>query len=800
MQTRYLKRPLCGALMLASTVTLMPISLPSFAQGLEEVIVTAQRREESLQDVPMSISAFTGDDLNVRLIDDLTDLQFSVPNLVSDGLTIMIRGIGQNTNSSTAEGGIGYHVNEVYVNKPLIRSTEYFDIERVEVLRGPQGTLYGRNTTAGVINIHTKRPHEELGGNVSVLAGDYETLRLKGAFNIPVTDKLRQRFAGLYLTRDGYNKNIYTGNRIDGRDSYQLRSSTSYDFTDSLTADLVISYLKEDSDRADRTKGTCTKDPEYGCSPLSVGFSTPDVSGSIFQTLNNAFLQGTVLPQGDYFADAVNPADYRRVNVDQEPTFEAEQFGVSLEFNYEYGEYRFTSLTGYYDTETDIFSDFDRFATDVRLLQPVTYRANGEDFVTTDLIQSGRRDLGDADQFTQEFRIASDYDGWFNFLLGAFYYDEESSATVLITHPTLAATQQVRGLPEEFEMFTTESDPVKTESYALFGETYFNLNEQTKLTLGLRYTDDKKSIRTRQLFLELVDPEWVEAERDWQELTGKVTLDYVINDSSIVYATVARGYKAGGLNPGGPEGGEDFDPEFLWAYEAGSKNTFFDGLLQANASIFFYDYEGMQLAQVSETSSVTTNADNTSMGLEAEFSFAPTNEWFFDLNLAWLDLEIDDFTSADQGDPDGIAPGTVPARDAEGNIRYTSDGLLIKNLDGNVLRNAPEYSVNVGAQYTYDLDSGYALSGRVDYTWQDGYFANEFNKPSDELGSWQQIDAQIVLNPPSAQWQLRAFVKNALDDDDLLRLDQQGPTVGRFRSATVLEPRTYGVEFSIYFE
>ncbi|MEM1154127.1 MAG: TonB-dependent receptor [Pseudomonadota bacterium] len=800
MQNRYFKQPLCSALMVASAATLMPVSLPSFAQGLEEVVVTAQRREESLQDVPISISAFTGDDLNVRLIDDLTDLQFSVPNLFSDGLTIMIRGIGQNTASSTAEGGIGYHVNDVYLNSPLIRSTDYFDIERIEVLRGPQGTLYGRNTTAGVINIHTKSPHDEFGGNFSVLAGDYETLRLKGAINIPLSDKLRQRFAGFYITRDGYNKNIYTGNRIDGRDSYQLRSSTSFDFTDSLTADLVISYLKEDSDRADRTKGTCTKDSTYGCSPLSAGFETPDVSGSIFQTLNRAFLGGTVLPPGDYFANALNPDEYRTVNVDQEPTFDTEQIGVSLEFNYEFGEYRFTSVTGYYDTEANIFSDFDRFSTDVRLLQPITYRANAEDFVTTDIIQSGRRDIRDAEQFTQEFRVASDYDGWFNFLLGAFYYDEENSAKVLITHPTLAATQQVQGLPEEFEMFTTETDPAKTESYALFGESYFNLNEDTKLTVGLRYTDDKKSIRTRQLFLTLVDPTWIEAERDWQELTGKVTLDYVINDSSIVYATVARGYKAGGLNPGGSDGSEDFDPEFLWAYEAGSKNTFFDGLLLANASVFYYDYDGMQLGQVSETSSLTTNADVTTKGLEAEFSFAPTEEWFMDLNVAWLDLEIDDFVSADQGDPDGIAPGTVPARDAEGNIRYTSDGLLIKNLEGNVLRNAPEYSVNLGVQYTYFMESDYALSGRVDYTWQDDFYANEFNKPSDELGSWQQVNAQIVLSPPAADWQLRLFMTNVLDDDDLLRLDQQGPTVGRFRSATVLEPRTYGAEFSMFFE
>jgi len=793
-------RALPGAIAVASASVFTPMSLPSFAQGLEEVIVTAQRREESLQDVPMSISAFSGDALNAKLIDDLIDLQFSVPNLLADGLTIAIRGVGQNSNAGTAEGGLGYHVNDVYVNSPLMNSTEYYDIERVEVLRGPQGTLYGRNTTAGVINIHTKAPHDEFGGFFSATAGDYETVKLKGAVNIPINDALRQRFAGLYLTRDGYNKNIYTGNSIDGRDSYELRSSTSYDFTDNLTADLVISYLSEDSDRAGKTKGVCTKNADTGCSPLSAGFETPDVSKSIFQTINQVFLGGSVLAPGDYFANAYNPADYRKINADQEPKYDAEQFGVSLEFNYHRGEYQYTSLTGYYDTDQEIFDDFDRFATDVRLLRPVTYRANAKEFVTTDVIQSGRRDKSSAQQFTQEFRVASDYDGAFNFLLGVFYFDEKRKGQALITHPTLAAAQQTLGLPEDFEFFNIESDPIKTESYAIFGETYYDISEMTRLTTGLRYTDDKKSIRTRQQFLTFTNPDWVEAKNDWQETTGKATLEHTLNDTSMVYASIARGYKAGGINPGGPAGGESFDPEYINAFEVGSKNTFLDGTLQANFSAFYYDYKDMQLAQVSETSAITTNGDATVKGAEAEFSFAPSAAWLFDLNLAWLDLSIDDFQSADEGDPNGIAPGTTPALDENGDIRYTPAGLLVKDLDGNVLRNAPEYSVNFGAAYTYDISASYEITARADYFWQDDYYANEFNKPSDQLDAWEQVDMQLVLRALDSNWQVRAFVKNATDNEDVTRMNQDGPLVGRFRSATVLEPRTYGVEFTMSFE
>lgn len=792
----YLNFPIAAVMSLGA----FPLAAPAGAQMIEEVIVTAQRREQALQDIPMSVTAFTNDQLEVRQIDDALDLQFSVGNLLVDGLRTTIRGVGNNAISSTSEAGLGYHVNDVYLNNPLFQSSEYFDLERVEVLRGPQGTLYGRNTTAGVINLHTRQPHDEFGGFIQTTLGNYETLKVKGAINLPVSDKVRQRFAGMYLSRDGYTENIFTGNDIDGRDQYELRSSTAVDFNDALTADLVVSYINEDSNRSFRTKGVCTKDAQYGCSPLSAGFETPDLTNSIFQTVNFLVLGGSLLPPGDYFADAFNPADFRTVNMDLDPTYETEQLGISLEFNYQWEDYTFTSLTGYYDTDVNVSWDFDRFVTDVRLNRPVTFRANGEDVITTDRIVSGRRQLSEAEQFTQEFRVVSSFDGPFNFLAGVFYYDEESSSQTLITHPTLAEAQNVLGLGEEFEMFNVESDPTKTESLAVFAEGYYQLTEKTQVTAGLRYTDDKKSIRTRQILLTLIDPEWVEAESDWQELTGRVSIDYAITEDSLLYASYARGYKAGGLNPGGPVGGLEFDPEFIDAFEVGSKNTFADGRVQANIGLFYYDYQDLQIGQVNETSATTVNSDATVMGLESEFTFLIGESWQFDLGASWLDFSLDDFQSADQGDPDGIAPGTVPALDENGDIRFTDDGLLIKDLDGNVTRNAPEFSVNAGLQFDYDLPSGYNLVSRISYYWQDEFFANEFNKPSDKFDGWEQVDLQATLTPAEGSWRVMAFVKNALDNEDVIRLNQEGPTAGRFRSATVLEPRTYGVEFKYVFE
>jgi outer membrane receptor protein involved in Fe transport len=772
--------------------------------AIEEIIVTAQRRAQSMQDVSVSISAFSADALDTHTIEDMADLQFSVPNVMtSAGFEgrIAIRGVGNNASSSSAEDGLGYHVNGVFVNRPQIDNTEYFDVERVEVLRGPQGTLYGRNTTAGVVNVITKKPTDELSGDLSVTLGNYNTQKIKGAFNIPISDKIGQRFAGLYLKRDGYNKNIYTGNDVDGRDAFELRSSTSFDFSDNFSANLVVSYLKEDSNRANETKGTCTKDPITGCSALSAGFESPDTTAARLYTLyNEVFIgpaEGVLIPLGDYFANTVNPADYRTVNIDQEPTYEVEQLGISLEFNFQAGDYNLTSLTGYYDTDLDFFADFDRFATDVLMNRPVTYRANGRDVITTNVIQSGRRDYRVVDQFTQEFRVASDYDGKFNFLLGAFYYEEDRYTQALITHPLMARTQQLFGLSLEHESFNSENF-IDTESFALFGETYFDLSEQTRLTVGLRYTDDQKGAHTTLKIPVIVNSDNL-AEQSWQETTGKVTIEHFFNDDSMVFATVARGYKGGGVNPGQDAENLVFDPEFVNAFEVGSKNTFLDGRLRANFGAFFYDYEDMQVGQVSETATVTTNADSTVMGAEGEFVFAATDALVLDLNVAWLDLEINDFESGDEGDPNGIAPGTVPALDENGDIRWAGT-VMIKNLDGNAVRNAPEFSVKIGAQYTFNVSDGYELTARVNHYWQDAYWANEFNKPSDAIDAWEQTDIQLVLLPTDANWSVKAFAKNVADGDDVTRRGQDGPLVGRFRSVNVLEPRTYGIEFRLAFE
>ncbi|MDZ7785282.1 MAG: TonB-dependent receptor plug domain-containing protein [Halioglobus sp.] len=244
--------------------------------ALEEIIVTAEKREATLQDTAMAVNAFSGVELDRALINKSMDLQLHVPNmLMSKGnftsAEITIRGVGNLAVGASADSATGSHFNGVYLNAGRIFETEYYDAERVEVLRGPQGTLYGRNTTAGVVNFITRKPQDTFGGDITVEVGDFEHRKIKGAINLPITDRLAQRFSVFYNERDGFVENKFTGNDIDGRDMYSVRSGTRW-AGENIDATLTVNYFEEDSDRMRGSNQRCKRDPDgiLGCLPTGL--------------------------------------------------------------------------------------------------------------------------------------------------------------------------------------------------------------------------------------------------------------------------------------------------------------------------------------------------------------------------------------------------------------------------------------------------------------------------------------------------------------------------------------------------
>ena len=335
-------------------------AMPALAQTLDEqqvedrdtIIVTAQKKAENVQDVPIAITALNAAALDAARIEDSKDLQFNAPNVtLSANRNLTIRGVGSQSFGGTGDTNIGVLVNGVFLQSGSSFG-DFFDMERIEVLRGPQGTLFGRNTTGGAVSFVTRKPTNEFEGYVEVQGESPRGIRANAAINIPIASGVSQRFAVNYINRDGYTKNLLDGTNVDGRNQYSLRSSTRVEPTDSTTIDLTLFYFKEDSDRQNAAKSLCTPDPTFGCSPNSVLAAFPTNNFGI----DNIFLSGRV--RAGTFTP--NPSNLREVNIDVKPFQKAEDFLGALEINQEFGSVTLTSVTGLRDGTNSSERDFDQ--------------------------------------------------------------------------------------------------------------------------------------------------------------------------------------------------------------------------------------------------------------------------------------------------------------------------------------------------------------------------------------------------------------------------------------------------------
>lgn len=797
-----------------STIMVLPFATSAIAQavieqtestetaGIEVIQVTAEKRVSTLQETPIAITAINASDLARQNIEEGNDIQFAIPNAIfTDRGSFNIRGVGNNATSSTAESGTGVHVNGVYLTSPSA-TNEYYDIQSIEVLRGPQGTLYGRNTTAGVVNIISAKPTDYLEGNISLELSNFNSVRALGALNIPLSDNVRQRFAFNVVNRDGFTENIATGNDIDGRDQFSIRSTTAVDFSDNFDASLFIQYFNEDSNRSLRRGVRCIADAVLGCSADEIGFEFPNsdfVDGNIRNVLLAFGIPINQLVRPDFYntnpdgSRRMNPNDPRQVNIDNEPIAKSEELLASLEFNYTTSKGTFTSVTAFQSIDNEGQRDFDNANGSGAFLVPVSYQFNDDIFLenTTDFEAVQIFDIS-SDQFSQELRFVSDLDNELNYTAGFYYLDFETDSRVATFFPYLALIGQALGLPNEFHDFDTRSPEVETQSWAIFSEVYYDISDALKLTVGLRYSDETKSQITQTVtpisFLTPgFDPNVFEdLEVDFQEFTGKVGLSYQLDsdltDETLFFGTVSRGYKAGGLNPGGATQ-TSFAPEFINSVEVGVKNTLFSRKLQANATAFFYNYKGLQLGALEQNgtgAAITDNTDAEVMGAEFEFVAAPVIGLLANLNLSFLDSEVtNDFLTPDVTQLQSTGPVDVR---------------------GNELPFAPNRSAQAGIQYTHPVSDNWEITYRVQTYWQDEFFARIYNTANDVIDNWQQTDINIALTDITGKWKFEAFVKNTANEDSVTGLSAESSLAGRFRLPAILDPRQIGIRMHYSFE
>ena len=557
------------------TLVLATCALVPMAQAqdpdetIDEIVITAARlRADSVQDIPTAITALGAEAMERQQIENTSDMQFTVPNVsYSKGnfttSSFQVRGVGSSAVGSTADSGVSVHVNEIPIESHRLYATEFFDVETISIMRGPQGTLFGRNATGGLINMRTKKPEKEFGASLEAEVGDYNSSKFKGHINIPMGDMFSARFAGVSTQRDGYTTNLFTGNDIDGRDMYAIRGTLRFQPSDRTTIDLMASYMEDNSDRSRSQKKLCNRDPvgNLGCLGDKLGFDFPNGLSALPSTLVSNVVLGDItsadpltnwglslFPFGyDVNGAAANPTDMRTVNQDFDPVYKADDTFISLTLEQALGESHELSIT-VARHETSFYSRSDWDATigapiigvpaagfgpspALPFLAPLTYGAlfSGGTLPYSNISTSNLGVLGldiqgeatnyftydqsntDGEQTTFEVILSSDFDGAWNYTVGGIYYDYEGSTDYNISANTLdyfATVAPIGLVSPVFDgagiatpFFVNETDLYGLKTTGIFGELYFDVSDRVKLTIGLRHTSDEKRVRDRNLLV-----------------------------------------------------------------------------------------------------------------------------------------------------------------------------------------------------------------------------------------------------------------------------------------------------------
>jgi iron complex outermembrane receptor protein len=966
----------------------------SAAGEVEALIVTAQKREENIQDVPIAMSAFSQETLTERQVAGGPDLITQIPNMSFTktnftSYSIQIRGIGTQAISATTDPAVAVAFN----NTPFIRNRffeqEFYDLERLEVLRGPQGTLYGRNATAGVVNLISAKPKFTYDAKASADIANYSSKRLEGMVNIPlVEDAVALRIAGAWTQRDGYAFNQFTGNQIDGRDLWSARVSLRFEPTDWISANLIWEHFEEDDDRLRSGKQLCKRDPgptevnglpvpqelggvfgistytSQGCLPVSM------YSAEAFQVPNGYALPfygptgnlgNPVNTQLDPYLNATQSRDLRVIESSVEPEYRAKADIAELQLSFDVTDnLTLASETAYSTDELFSLQDYNRFTTAPGSfvyrsdLRPGLLTPDGV-FCDPQLGCSDRLLLVDlstseSSQFSQEFRLGSDFDGPMNFSLGLNYlrHDAMDKYYVFINSITMFSAQNglawiqppdtspyqagitdnsgclaegvgyaapiqsselrygfncpyidpnpIGALNDQGRNYFLSKNPYKLISYAAFGELYYNITPDLKLTGGLRFTVDKKQAPQIPSWLLAVAagpyPVAKTVDQEWREPTGRLALDWNpdlgFTDQTLVYASYAHGYKAGGANPPPPVlvvyGSGDgiqqefipdtFGPEFVDAFELGTKNTLLGGALTLNLTGFYYDYKGYQTSEIRNRSAVNSNFDAEVWGGEIEADWRPTDALKLGFKGGYNNTRMADGSSAidlmdrTAGNPDWIVVRpfpTIPSNciiptyvAAAGGIFHvatfaantsgtgicadayydhldpvtglpfdpaitnyanapTHNGGTLgaaytdypgwdpttapnngagfsKDLSGNELPNAPNYTATLTADYTLPLRGDWLATFHGDYHYQSDSWGRVFNSdPYDRIEAFSTVNAAAIFTNDAAGWKVMAYVKNVFDKTAITGAFLNSDDTGLTTNVFLTEPRLYGL-------
>lgn len=714
------------------------------------IIVTAQRRAQNLQEVPAAVSALGTSDIALRQIEDTNDLQAQIPGVMittgtgtSNSARIFFRGIGEDESRGAVDPAVGIYIDNVYLGRTVGSLIDLLDIEQVEVLRGPQGTLYGRNTNGGAIKFTSVRP--KLGKN-SVSAelgyGNYDRIQGRGTVNLALADSLALRVSGLYRERDGYftlNPNgdfaNRAGTRVGDEEVLALRGSLYGEMSDRWNVTAIFDYTKDNSDPIP--------------SSLAASSSNPAV---VTDRDRNIF---TIEPAPGVTCSAATPATRRPIGCFTDFSSSVESYGASIQLKGDYDSFTVTSITALRAMKDNLSS-----------------------FVSFPYFQRTKQD-----QFSQELLVNLKPADPLNLTLGAFYYDE--------------------GVDLRYTFIFPVENYVDTKSFALFGQAELDVTDALTLTGGLRWTTEDRDFVGNAGGPLAAFGSNIRRKAETDNVTWTVKADYTIADGIMLYASYATGFKSPGFSSDCFNPTACFRPvteEKLDAIEAGVRTQFWDRRVTLNLTAFSNDYQDLQISGTLPNGAFTRiNAGKArTRGVEMEAQIKPVDGLTLYGNASYLDAEYRklDFQQAallsnSTNTTPGLACTSVTA--APGTPQYEAQ--VIECALGLKLKNAPEFKALFGFVYEVDVGPGTLFLGS-DVAYEDDTFGLVANVPGTEQSPGTRIDARIGYR--TDRWRVTLWGKNLTDREYFRANTFNVPT--RQNQVFAAPPLTFGVDVGFTFD
>jgi len=693
----------------------------------EEVLVTAEKRSESLQDLSQAITVLGGADLDNRQIASFVDLSAIAPGVniaKNEGFktVITIRGVGNEANQNAiANPSVSYHLDGIYVASPFALQTDFLDLERIEVLRGPQGTLFGQNSTGGAINVITTAPSIDSSfGKADLTLGDYGLVKARAAYNLPLSDTLAMRASVISNQRDGFTENLTLGQDLDDANSMSARVRVLYEPSDEFRANFTAQYFDEDR--------------------------------------NGAAQKGLLDPT----------PDARELRQDSLAAYEltSELYSAVLEWDFE--SFTLKSLSSYQNDDVMIIRDNDRNDTAAISVFQIPSLYDPETNKQTTI--------------TQEVNLVSvdPLFGKLDWVAGLFYLDTEVEISILerldfgldgfdpITDADIASYGGDVG-------FISDSKPER-DSTSVYGQGTWHFNEEWRAVFGMRYTEDEVYSEVTNFYgREGTDI----IETSSEKVTGRLVVEHDFNESTMAYGSYTRGFKPGGSNL--TYGREDviapivvlptFDEEIVDAYEVGLKTDLADGRVRMNTAAFYYNYEGLQY-QATDPEVFQGGVGNIPkseiFGAELELSAYLSESLILDVRLAWLDTEITG---------DHLALDNVKSESATNELLASCGFSLfcdpiqrtrryeIQNVNGNDLAKTPKFTGNVALNWNTEIASWGEVNSSLQYTYRGAFKHRIFNNDAtDVVPSYNVIDLVVGLRPEGKDWRVELIGKNLSDE------------------------------------